>query len=86
MDADSSGSLTKDEYMSVRMGSQRGYNQARMDAMQQQKANRFAPMDTNRDGTVSEAEFLADHDAMFAKMDRNGDGRVVPAEFRGHRW
>lgn len=86
MDADSSGALTKEEYMSVRMGAQRGWNPARADAMQQQKAARFQPMDTDRDGTVSKAEFLAGHEALFAAMDRDGDGRVTPAEFRSRRW
>ncbi|NLH79362.1 MAG: hypothetical protein GX458_00755 [Phyllobacteriaceae bacterium] len=86
MDADSSGALTKEEYMGVRMGAQRGYNPARVDAMQKQKAARFAPMDRNGDGTVTLAEFAADHQAMFTAMDRDGDGRVTPAEFRGRHW
>ncbi len=87
MDANGDGKLTRDEYMAVRLGAQRGYNTSRQAAMQERKAARFAPMDTNRDGTVSEAEFVAHHaDVLFAAMDRNGDGRITPTEFRRHRW
>jgi len=87
MDADGDGRLTLQEYKSVRMGPQRGFNPARQAMMQSRKVARFAPMDTDHDGRVSRAEFLAAHgDAMFARMDRDGDGRVSPLEFRRHGW
>lgn len=86
MDADSSGALTKTEYMAVRMGPQGGGNPARQDAMQALKAARFQPMDTNGDGVVSRVEFLAGHEGEFATADRNGDGRLTAEEFRGRHW
>ncbi len=87
MDADSSGAITLEEYKAVRMGPQRGWNPARQAMMQNRKIARFAPMDANRDGSVTRAEFVAYHgDVMFARMDRNGDGRVTPLEFRRHGW
>lgn len=87
MDGDGDGQLTLAEYKSVRMGAQRGLNPARESMMQSRKVARFAPMDTNRDGKVSRAEFLTAHgEAMFARMDRDGDGRVTPLEFRRHGW
>ena len=36
--------------------------------------------DTNKDGAVSRAEFLAAHDAHFAKVDANKDGSITPDE------
>lgn len=37
-------------------------------------------MDTNKDGSISKAEFMAVGDARFAKMDRNGDGKLDAAD------
>lgn len=86
MDADSSGALTKEEYMAVRMGPQGGGNPARQETMQARKAARFQPMDTDGDGRVNRAEFLAGHEREFALADRNGDGRVTAEEFRDRHW
>lgn len=84
MDGNSDGRLTREEYMSVRMGPQRGLNPARMEARQRDKAARFDTMDAGRDGQVDAAEFAAGHTAMFRAADRNGDGRLSPVEFRAH--
>lgn len=86
MDADSSGTITREEYMTVRLGAQQGLNKARETERQTAKAARFAPMDTNRDGKVDRAEFVAAAEARFRAADRNHDGRVTPAEFRGRIW
>ncbi|MDK9694844.1 MAG: hypothetical protein OEL76_00460 [Siculibacillus sp.] len=87
MDADGTGAISREEYAAVRMGPQRGNNPVRQAMMQDRKMARFAPMDTNHDGTVSEAEFVTHHgDVLFAAMDANRDGRVTPAEFRRHGW
>jgi hypothetical protein len=87
MDANSDARLTLEEFKAVRMGPQRGLNPQREAMMQQRKVARFAPMDTNRDGFVDRAEFLAAHgERMFTAMDRDGDGRVTPLEFRRHGW
>ncbi len=37
-------------------------------------------LDTNKDGKVSKAEFIAPHEKRFAQMDKNGDGSVSRAE------
>lgn len=87
MDANSDARLTLEEFKAVRMGPQRGLNPQREAMMQQRKVARFAPMDTNRDGFVDRAEFLAAHETqMFTDLDRDRDGRVTPMEFRRHGW
>jgi len=55
MDADDDGSLTLDEFMSVRMGPQDGLEADRQVAMQARKAARFDPMDSDANGAVSKA-------------------------------
>ncbi|MDF1618987.1 hypothetical protein [Pseudothioclava nitratireducens] len=37
--------------------------------------------DANRDGTITQAEFVAGTDQWFAMRDRNGDGTLTPADF-----
>ncbi len=86
MDADGNGRLTREEYMAVRMGPQRGLNPARMNARQAAKAARFAPMDVDADGTVDAAEFVNGAESRMRAADRNGDGVVSPIEFRGRGW
>ncbi len=51
----------------------------------------FDRIDTNHDGVVDRAEFMADAEAQFARMDLNHDGIVTPgtlaqyrAGFEGH--
>jgi hypothetical protein len=82
MDADDNGELTEVEYMETRMGPGDGRNETRMKARQETKRARFAPMDTDKSGTVSKAEFMAQGKARFAKADADGDGIVTPWEFR----
>lgn len=87
MDGNGDDQLTLEEYKSVRMGAQRGLNPDRQAMMQSRKVARFAPMDTNRDGKVSRAEFLTAHgEAMFTQLDGDRDGRVSPVEFRRRGW
>lgn len=40
----------------------------------------FEKMDTNADGVIDRAEFMASAEARFTKMDLNGDGSVSPDE------
>jgi len=37
-------------------------------------------LDSNKDGKVSKAEFMAPHEQRFAQIDKNGDGMVDRAE------
>ena len=41
--------------------------------------------DTNGDGSISKAEFLAKAEKRFAKMDQNGDGQITPEERKAIR-
>ena len=86
MDVNSDNRLTREEYMAVRMGSQRGWNTDRQAMMQNRKAARFGTWDADGDGFVSAAEFAAGHAAEFRDADRNGDGVLTPVEFRGRNW
>ena len=86
MDADGSGKLTKDEYMSVRMGQQTGANTAMQTKRQAEKAARFAPMDKDGDALVSLDEFVAGAAARFDAADANGDGRLIRPEWRNARF
>ncbi|ATY31262.1 CREC-EF hand family protein [Sphingomonas psychrotolerans] len=40
----------------------------------------LAKADTNNDGAVTKAEFLADTDARFARLDANEDGKISKEE------
>ena len=82
MDADDDGELTEEEFMAVRMGPGQGRNEERMKARQEAKRARFAPMDTDKSGKVSKAEFMAEGKARFLQADADKDGNVTPWEFR----
>lgn len=86
MDADDDGSVTLEEYMTVRMGPQLGYNPERQEAMQQAKQDRFTAMDGDGDGKVSKAEFLNAAQAHHQAADADGDGKVSPWEHRRQNW
>lgn len=86
MDADDDGSLSKDEYLNVRMGRQMGFNAARQTAMQNAKEERFGAMDGDSDGQVSKEEFLAAAEAHHKAADADGDGKVTPWEHRRSNW
>ena len=42
----------------------------------------FVGADTNKDGTISRAEFRAEAHRYFTALDVNGDGRISDAEVR----
>lgn len=86
MDADDDGTLTLDEFMSVRMGQQLGYNEDRQVQMQARKEARFTPMDADTDGAVTKAEFIAASKAHFDAADQDGDDKVTPWEMRSSNW
>lgn len=43
-------------------------------------AKMFEKLDTDKNGTISEAEFIAKSKERFAAMDANSDGAVTPEE------
>jgi Ca2+-binding EF-hand superfamily protein len=43
-------------------------------------------LDTNADGVVSQAEYLAAAQKRFSRMDKNGDGFIESDELPAHRW
>ncbi len=86
MDADDNGTLTMDEYMSVRMGPQLGFNPERQAEMQQAKSDRFSSLDSDGDGSVTKQEFLAAAKTHLQAADADGDGKVTPWEFRNRNW
>lgn len=45
----------------------------------------LAKLDTNKDGAVDKAEFVADAEAKFTKLDADGDGKVTADEFKALR-
>jgi Ca2+-binding EF-hand superfamily protein len=88
MDGDDDGELTEEEYMSVRMGPGfgQGLNEERQKAMQERKKVRFGEMDADKNGKVSQAEFIAGGKTRFQTADTDKDGKVTPWEFRAQRW
>ncbi|MDJ0931770.1 EF-hand domain-containing protein [Breoghania sp.] len=62
-----------------------GWNQARQNARQAAKADRFAVMDEDGDGKVSKADFLNAAKARVEKADTDKDGKVSPSDFRAMR-
>jgi hypothetical protein len=86
MDSDDDGSITIEEYMSVRMGSGEGRNPERQAARQAAKEARFAEMDTDKNSSVSKAEFMDGGKAHLDAADTDKDGKVTPWEFRRQAW
>jgi Ca2+-binding EF-hand superfamily protein len=82
MDADKDGKVTAaemDAYHQQMTGKKAG--QTEMSA-----AEKIKVMDTNGDGTLTEAEYEAGAKTMFDKMDTNRDGSLSKAEMEaGHK-
>jgi Ca2+-binding EF-hand superfamily protein len=86
MDSDDDGSVTREEYMAVRMGTGSGWNAERQAARQTAKEARFADMDHDKNGAVSKAEFIDGAQAHFDAADTDKNGAVSPWEFRRQAW
>jgi Ca2+-binding EF-hand superfamily protein len=63
-----------------------GRNEERQKVMQERKKARFVEMDADKNGKVSQAEFIAVGKARFQAADTDKDGKVTPWEFRAQRW
>lgn len=86
LDADDNGAISRDEFMAPpprdgerpagagRMGGKPGMRGHRGGMMMMRMA------DTNKDGAVSQAEFVAAADKRFDMMDTNHDGKVTQEE------
>ena len=48
-------------------------------------AKRLARFDTDKNGSISRAEFMANADQRFARCDKNGDGLLARGECGGRR-
>lgn len=87
MDADEDGVLTREEYLSVRLGPgpmMDGGGRFSVQA-QERKAAAFAAMDQDGDGSVSQREWMSAGQERFTAADHDGDGVVTVWEFRSAR-
>jgi Ca2+-binding EF-hand superfamily protein len=82
MDSDDDQELTIEEFLGVFMGQGEGRDNKRVEKRQQSKKIRFAPMDTDKSGTVSISEWMTEGQQRFAAADTDNDGIVTPWEFR----
>lgn len=75
LDTNGDGKLTKEELFV-------GNGVPPTDRQLQSQATYFRLLDTDKDGTVSKVEFLAQADRNFARCDLDKDGRINTAECR----
>jgi hypothetical protein len=84
MDVNGDGALAADEVGGGRMEMMSPWG--RSQAMQDRHAARFATKDTDGNGQVTMAEFLAAEKAQYDAADADGDGKVTPWELRAAMW
>lgn len=68
---------------SMRMGPMSGHGQRQMQRHANKQA-RFQALDTDRNGEVSQVEFMEGGRQRFARSDLDKDGNVTPWEFRSN--
>jgi EF-hand domain pair/EF hand len=81
LDTNNDGKLTQDELFARTPGADRG-NVLPTDRQVQRQTSYFQLLDTDRDGFVSKAEFMAQAAKNFARCDLDKDGRINTAECR----
>jgi Ca2+-binding EF-hand superfamily protein len=59
-----------------------GWGADEAEAVQKVRKEKFALLDTNKDGKLSKAEFFAEVQQKLASADTDKDGKVTPWEFR----
>ena len=94
IDTNHDGSISRDEFAAMHPGGEGEMGHGQMDhgpggpgmdkgrMGQHNMMGRMAEADTNHDGAVDKAEFLAAHARMFDQADTNHDGKVTPDERR----
>lgn len=80
LDANGDGKLTKEELFASTPGAANSV--LPNDRQAQRQSTYFQLLDTNKDGVVTLAEFMAQADRNFARCDVNNDGRIDTAECR----
>jgi EF-hand domain pair/EF hand len=87
MDQDRDGKVTEAEFVSG-PGSHKGWfnwSSEETAAVQKVRKDKFATIDTSKDGSLDKTEFFADAKAKLAAADTDKDGKVSPWEFRATR-
>lgn len=84
-DANNDGVLTLEEMQAVKKKHD-GKTEPKRDGKKDGKrGDHFSRLDTDGDGKISKAEFLAGSDRMFERLDRNSDGKIERGEGRKDR-
>ena len=81
-DINGNGTLSPREFAAVEKTGPNDTNKARMRAESRRIAQYWAGTDTNGDGRVTKAEFMALAERRFKEMDADGDARISPFEYR----
>ena len=81
-DINGNGTLSPREFAAVEKTGPNDTNKARMRSESRRIARYWAGTDTNGDGRVTKAEFMALAERRFTEMDANGDAKVSPFEYR----
>lgn len=84
-DANNDGVLTLEEMQAVRKMHDDKAGPKRDGKKDGKRGDHFSRLDTDGDGKISKAEFLAGADRMFERLDRNNDGKIERGEGRGSR-
>ena len=84
LDANSDGSLTKDEFLRFRPPFHMGDSETLENLIKRYEL-RLKTMDSDKDGKVSKAEYMGYHRKQFTAADANKDGKVGVWEYRSLR-
>lgn len=88
MDANDDAKLTLEEFSTAfyGRGPHMAWRNGDVQEWRERKEARFKEINTDKDGTVTEEEFLAYAKSRFEDSDRDKDGKVTVWEFRGRRY
>ena len=80
LDADHDGTISRAEFIDRRLP-QSDLPSARVDILRRTLEARFAAIDANGDGRITQVEYTTYGRTLFVRLDRDGDGRITRAEF-----